>query len=62
MTIDEAILILTKESHSVSFPPHPEVIDAEELGIEALRQVKRDREPGFRGYRDWKRLPGETEE
>ncbi len=43
MTIDEAIKILTEDTQHPTAGFMPELKEAEKLGIEALKQIKKDR-------------------
>lgn len=60
MNIDKTIEILTDLSHPAEFTLSPDIKDAVELGIEALKARKRDRELGYVDLKDL--LPGETQD
>ncbi|MBA7580032.1 hypothetical protein ES708_21918 [subsurface metagenome] len=60
MTIDEAIRIKEQGQHWLPKESYPELIDADNLSIEALKYVSHLRKVGVPGvYAD---LPGETKD
>lgn len=60
MTIDEAIEILQKLSQGRAILPRSAGVEAQKLGIEALKEVKWLRE--CQAWNAHEVLPGETEE
>ena len=60
ITIDEAIKELEKDIADFGGPGTSTLCQAERLGSEALKQLKREREEHVGFWAD--RLPGETEE
>lgn len=60
MTLKQAIKILDELAHDIGPYPMSEEVEAIELGIEALKQMKAERIT-YRFMRHWRML-GETEE
>ncbi|GAJ18951.1 unnamed protein product, partial [marine sediment metagenome] len=58
MKLEKAIEILTEDINHPTAKFTPDLVDAEKLGIEALRRLERERKHGRAGV--WTRLPGET--
>lgn len=60
MTIDEAIKIKSKYQYSLQDASLPELIEADNLSIEALKAISEKRK-GI-PIPSWRLLPGETED
>ena len=60
MTLDEAIRLLNLDIESAYSTPPADLDKAEQLGIEAMKQIKSFRDTGIAGYIP--PLPGETED